>query len=143
MARPLSADDLLAGAAAVHKVEIPAALLSGGAGSGNGAIAGEVGLRPLILRDVQRVTQAAKENRVLTSVLMVQQALVEPKLTVEQVARMPAGLGRVPAGRGEPRSAVCELGARRDRGGGQGAAGARLLRACAASSAGRRPNAPS
>ena len=38
MARPLSTDDLLAGAATVHKVEIPAALLSGGAGNGNGAI---------------------------------------------------------------------------------------------------------
>ena len=34
MARPLSTDDLLAGAATVHKVEIPAALLSGGAGNG-------------------------------------------------------------------------------------------------------------
>ena len=74
MARPLSTDDLLAGASTVHKVEIPAALLSGGAGNGNGAIAGEVGLRALTLKDIQRVTQAAKENRVLTSVLLVQQA---------------------------------------------------------------------
>jgi hypothetical protein len=94
MARPLSTDDLLAGAATVHKVEIPAALLSGGAGSGNGAIAGEVGLRALTLKDIQRVTQAAKENRVLTSVLLVQQALVEPKLTVEQAGALPAGVAR-------------------------------------------------
>jgi hypothetical protein len=96
MARPLSTDDLLAGAATVHKVEIPAALLSGGAGNGNGngAIAGEVGLRALTLKDIQRVTQAAKENRVLTSVLLVQQALVEPKLTVEQAGALPAGIAR-------------------------------------------------
>src|SRR5262245_56376468 len=93
MARLLSADDLLAGAATVHKVAIPAALLDG-AGTGNGAIAGEVGLRALTLKDIQRVTQAAKESRVLTSVLLVQQALVEPKLTVEQVSALPAGVAR-------------------------------------------------
>ena len=37
---------------------------------------GEVVLRPLTVRDVQRVTQAAQGAAVLTSVLMVQQALV-------------------------------------------------------------------
>ncbi|MGH6923187.1 MAG: hypothetical protein ACRED5_05400 [Propylenella sp.] len=94
MARMLSADDLLAGAATVHKVEIPAALLNGGAANGDGAIAGEVGLRALTLKDIQRVTQAAKESRVLTSVLLVQQALVEPKLTVEQGGALPAGIAR-------------------------------------------------
>lgn len=93
MARTLTADDLLAGASTVHKVEIPAALLDG-AGAGNGAIAGEVGLRALTLKDIQRVTHAAKESRVLTSVLLVHQALVEPKLTVEQVGALPAGIAR-------------------------------------------------
>lgn len=93
MTRPLSADDLLAGAATVHKVEIPQALLNGAGGcNGNAATAGEVGLRALTLKDIQRVTQAAKESRALTSVLLVQQALVEPKLTVEQVSALPAGV---------------------------------------------------
>ena len=49
-------------------------------------------LRPLVLADVQRVQQAAREDKALTSVLMVQQALVEPALTVEQVNRMHCGL---------------------------------------------------
>jgi hypothetical protein len=41
---------------------------------------------------VQRIQQAAKESRALTSVLMVQQALVEPKVTIEDVTGMHAGL---------------------------------------------------
>jgi hypothetical protein len=49
-------------------------------------------LRPLTVRDIQRVTQAAREQTALTSVLMVQQALVRPPLTVEQVSSLPAGL---------------------------------------------------
>ena len=49
-------------------------------------------LRPLVLADVQRVQQAAREDKALTSVLMVQQALVEPAVTVEQVNRMHCGL---------------------------------------------------
>src|SRR2546425_537086 len=94
MPRQLSAEDLLASGAATHTVRLPADLLR----SGNGdaappdGFAGEVTLRPLLVRDVDRVVRAAKEQRVLTSVLMVQQALVAPKMTVEQVGSLPAGL---------------------------------------------------
>jgi hypothetical protein len=49
-------------------------------------------LRPLRLADVQRIQQAASESTVLTGVLMVQQALVAPELTVDEVSRMHAGL---------------------------------------------------
>ena len=90
MARPLTAEDLLAGAAATHTVEVPAGLLGGTAEGG--AVAGQVVLRPLTVRDVQRVTKAAREQHLLTSILMVQQALVSPKLSVEQVGGLPAGL---------------------------------------------------
>lgn len=94
MGNQLSAEDLLAGGSTRHTVKLPAALLRPG---GNGEtpadrFAGEVVLRPLLVRDVERVVRAAKEQRVLTSVLMVQQALVAPKLTVEQVGSLPAGL---------------------------------------------------
>jgi hypothetical protein len=82
----LSAEDLLAGAAATFTVSLPPALL------GRGAVGGEVVLRPLLVRDVDRVVRAAKEQRVMTSVLMVQQSLVAPKMTVEQVGGLPAGL---------------------------------------------------
>lgn len=89
MSRTLSAEDLLAGAGATYKVEIPARVLDpDGAETGGG----EVELRPLTVRDLQRITQAAKDQQVLTSVLMVQQAMVRPKLTVEQAGSLPAGV---------------------------------------------------
>jgi hypothetical protein len=88
MSRPLTAEELLAGATATYPVTVPAALLQ----QGEGAAPGEVVLRPLAVRDVQRIHKAAKEQRVLTSVLMVQQGLVSPKLTVEQVGSLSAGL---------------------------------------------------
>lgn len=86
----LSTDDLLQGAAATHTVDVPPSLL--GRAAANGDAAGQVVLRPLTVRDVQRINQAARDQQVLASVLMVQQALVEPKLSVDQVGTMPAGL---------------------------------------------------
>ena len=62
------------------------------AGGGGDAAPSTVVIRPLTLADVQRIQRAARDERALTSVLMVQQALVEPKVTVEQVNRMHAGL---------------------------------------------------
>ena len=62
------------------------------AGGDGEAAPATVVIRPLTLADVQRIQRAARDERVLTSVLMVQQALVEPKVTVEQVNRMHAGL---------------------------------------------------
>ena len=94
MAHPLTAEELLAGGSASHTVQVSAALLRPG-GNGDGAATGAAGavvLRPLLVRDVERVVKAAKEQRVLTSVLMVHQALVSPRLTVEQVGSLPAGL---------------------------------------------------
>jgi hypothetical protein len=90
MVRPMSAEDLLAGASATYTIEIPASVLR--PESQPAGIGGTVVLRPLTVRDVQRVTQAAKEQRVLASILMVQQALVEPKLSVDQVNSLSAGL---------------------------------------------------
>ncbi len=86
----LSTDDLLQGAAATHPVDVPGALL--GQVGQNGAAAGRVVLRPLTVRDVRRINQAARDQQVLASVLMVQQSLVEPQLSVDQVGAMPAGL---------------------------------------------------
>jgi len=90
MTHTLTAEDLLAGATATHTVAVPAALLgSPESATGNN---GSVVLRPLTVRDIQRVTQAAKEQRVLTSILLVHQALVEPRLSIEQVGSLSAGL---------------------------------------------------
>lgn len=104
----LTVDELLAGARATHAVEVPARLLgdaghavegngdAGAAGAGEGPDPGEPGatvvLRPLTVRDVQRLSRAAGEDGVLSSILMVQQALVEPALSVEEVGDLSAGL---------------------------------------------------
>ena len=99
MAQQLTAEDLLASGAATFTVKVPAALLRGGPeGNGNGdhppgvdgaPWAGEIVLRPLLVRDVDRVVRAAREQRVLSSVLMVQQALVAPRLSVSRWAACP------------------------------------------------------
>jgi hypothetical protein len=94
--RALSADELLAGAAATYTIDVPGNVLRPGLDETEG---GQVTLRPLTVRDVQRVAQAAKEQRLLTSVLMVQQALVNPKLTVEETGSVSAGLVQFLLGR--------------------------------------------
>lgn len=86
----LSADDLLLGGRATHTVAIPPEVVQP-AGDASGQ-SGQVVLRPLVLADVHRVHRAARDDQALTSVLMVQQALVEPSLTVDQVNRMHCGL---------------------------------------------------
>jgi hypothetical protein len=83
----LSAEALLAGSDLTYEVEIPDELI-GGAGDEPG----RVELRPLLLADVARLGRAAGSDGELSSALMVQQALVEPALTLEQVQRLPAGL---------------------------------------------------
>lgn len=87
----LSADELLAGATLTHDVELPAALL----GHEGGPVKGrKVKLRPLTVRDLQRVTKAAKDDDKLLSVLLLKEALVEPLLSFEQVHALSAGLAR-------------------------------------------------
>jgi hypothetical protein len=89
----LTTDELLLGGTATHTVNVPSEVLQpAGEAEANGAGPASVVLRPLLLADVQRIHQAAHESRDLTSVLMVQQALVEPKVTVDDVNHMHAGL---------------------------------------------------
>lgn len=84
----LSADELLGGAQLTFDVEVPAHLL----GPGTDAARGSVRLRPLTVRDMQLVARAAKDNDSVAGVLMVQAALLEPKLTVLQANALPVGL---------------------------------------------------
>ncbi len=90
----LSAEALLAGAEATYPVSIPPQVLRPAddrdAHEARGAMT--VILRPLRLVDLQRVQRAGRDSDHLTSVLMVQQALVEPQLSIDQVNRMHAGL---------------------------------------------------
>lgn len=89
-ATTFNADDLLGGGDLTREVVVPAELVSNGAESGEAPRS--VTLRPLLLADIQRIHRAASDGGALTSALMVQQALVEPSLSVEQANRLPAGL---------------------------------------------------
>jgi hypothetical protein len=88
----LTTDELLVGGAGRHEVEIPPEVLLPADGDRPDDAPARVVIRPLVLADVQQIERAGREGQALTSVLMVQQALVEPRLTVEQVGRMHAGL---------------------------------------------------
>ncbi|GAA1954018.1 hypothetical protein [Amycolatopsis minnesotensis] len=85
---PLTAEDLLAGSGLTHEVVLPPELLEGTVPGG------AVTLRPLTVRDVQRIARAARDDRELAAALMIQQAFVEPALTADQAGRLPAGLAR-------------------------------------------------
>lgn len=94
---PLTAEELLAGGALTHEIEVAAELLSanGGGHAAGGAPAGaRVLLRPLTVRDLQRIGKAAQDDESLSAALMIQNALVEPALKMEQVSQLPAGLAR-------------------------------------------------
>jgi hypothetical protein len=86
----LTADELLAGGSLTHDVELPADL-HGATGAVDGA---RVVVRPLTVRDLQRIGRAARDDDELAAGLMIQQALVTPALTSDQVSSLPAGLAR-------------------------------------------------
>src|SRR3954470_11866894 len=86
----LSAEELLAGGSLTHEVELPAGLLGGNGGTPDARVV----LRPLTVRDLQRIAKAAQDDDGLSATLMVQQALVEPQLRPDQVSGLPAGVAR-------------------------------------------------
>ena len=87
-------EELLAGKDVTYDVDIPAELLhpTPDGRPASGTSAGRIRLRPLTVKDVQLIAKAAKDDEVLTSVLMIQRAMVEPPLKQHQVADMPGGL---------------------------------------------------
>lgn len=85
----LTAEQLLAGGAVTHEVELPPGLI-GGDGIGNARVV----LRPLTVRDLQRIATASREDESLSAALMIQQALVEPALKFDQVSQLAAGVAR-------------------------------------------------
>ncbi len=87
----LRAEELLAGSELVYELEVPDAVLRPG-GVGVKPEDALVSLRPLRVGDLQRLTRAAREQDQLLACLMVQQALVAPKLTVPQVMSLHVGL---------------------------------------------------
>jgi hypothetical protein len=84
----LTSEDLLAGGLIEHEVEIPADQL------GPGIAGRSVRVRPLSVRDLQMIAKAAKDDDSLSAALIIQRALVEPKMKLDQAQSLPAGLAR-------------------------------------------------
>ncbi len=82
----LTAEELLAGGALTHEIEVPAEFLQG---NGRGPGDARVVLRPLTVRDLQRISKAARDDDGLSAALMIQQSLVEPELKLEDVPECP------------------------------------------------------
>lgn len=108
----LNAEALLAGGALTHEIDIPSDLID----AKGAETAARVVIRPLTVRDLQRIGRAAQADESLSAALMIQQALVEPKLKAEQVSQLPAGLARflvekinAVSGIDTPRSVLAEL----------------------------------
>lgn len=109
----LTTEHLLAGGALTHEIEIPVDLLGT---NGDTPADPRIILRPLTVRDLQRIGKAACEDDSLSASLMIQQSLVEPSLKPEQVSQLPAGLARflverinAISGISTPRDALGEL----------------------------------
>jgi hypothetical protein len=81
----ISAEQVLAGSALTHEVTLPVDL---------GGQDASVRLRPLTVRDLQRIGKAAHEDDGVSAALMIHHALVEPALKIDQVLELPAGLAR-------------------------------------------------
>lgn len=87
-----SVEDLLLGGRGTQSVTVPADVLAPAESTDAATGPVTVELRPLVLADVQRLQRAARDDRGLMSVLMVQQAMVSPAVTLEQVNAMHCGL---------------------------------------------------
>jgi len=90
---PLTIEELLAGSALNHEVEIPRDLLSPNGGA-SAVVDPKVVLRPLNVLDLQRIAKAARDDDSLSAALMIQEALVTPAMEVEQILKLPVGIAR-------------------------------------------------
>jgi hypothetical protein len=89
-------EELLAGREMTYDVVIPKSILFPSLDKEEAQQEARAGrtirLKPLTVRDIQLIARAARDDEVLTSVLMIQKAVVEPPLKQNQVAEMHSGL---------------------------------------------------
>jgi hypothetical protein len=89
----VSPEELMSGRELTYEIGIPPAVLRPSAdGRPADGDAKVIKLRPLTVRDVQLIAKAARDDEVLTSVLMIQRAVVEPQLKQNEIADMHSGL---------------------------------------------------
>lgn len=87
----LSAHELLAGSSTIHEVEVPEAVLHPGSEASE-TPTGSVRLRPMTVGTLAVISRASREDPSLAPLLMIKEALVEPKLSVDQLRQMQVGL---------------------------------------------------
>lgn len=89
-------EELMAGKEITFDVPIPPGVLHPSLEEqpANGDEPKQIRLRPLTVQDIQLITKAAKDDEVLISMLMIQQAAVDPRLTRNEINRMHGGLVR-------------------------------------------------
>jgi hypothetical protein len=91
----LTPEELMAGKNVEYDVEIPGDVLQPTADEDSPTPeGGKVRLRPLTVNDVQLIAKAAKDDEVMTSVLMIQKSMIEPALAERDIAAMHGGLVR-------------------------------------------------
>lgn len=88
----LSAEDLLAGTTATYDVAVPASILRPGGSAGENHSEAVVRLRPLTLGVFLLIMKAAKEDASLIPLLMIQESLVEPEMSLNQIKQLHLGL---------------------------------------------------
>jgi hypothetical protein len=86
----LTPQELLAGGALVHDIDIPASVLN--PGQADDGVTRRVRLRPLKVATLALISKAAREDASLAPLLIVKEALVEPVLGFDQVRQLHAGL---------------------------------------------------
>jgi hypothetical protein len=85
----LTAEEMLAGSALTHDVEIPDDLLTA-----DGSGSHHVVLKPLTVSDLQRILKAAGSDDSLSAAFIIQHGLREPELSLDEISRLPAGIAR-------------------------------------------------
>lgn len=91
---PLTAEELLAGAAMTFDLVIPGSILQpGGPDRTPGPETDRVvQLRPLTIGTFQLIMKAAKNDAGLIPLLIIKESLVQPGMSLEQIRRMHLGL---------------------------------------------------
>jgi hypothetical protein len=87
---PVTADDLLAGANATYRIEVPSEVVKPGESEGGKPVV--VHLRPITIGGFQLILKAAKEDAAMIPLLLIKESLVEPALNLQQIQRMHLGL---------------------------------------------------
>jgi hypothetical protein len=97
----LTPEELMAGGTVTYDVTIPLEVLSPDGNGDTGVdctpenpVDKQVRIKPLTVKDIQLIAKAARNDEVMTSVLMIQKAVVEPELKQGVIAKMHGGLVR-------------------------------------------------